>query len=1238
MAYNKVTIDVEARFVDNVTGQAKKVNKIIDDLDKKNPEVEVNVEDNASKTLNKIEEKTKRLANKITDIPIKLRDNETLAKLSKIEEKARHLAGRTWTAAIRIKDMATAPIRAITRQLFSLRTLAAGIIGGMATNKYVIQPTQMYANYEDLVTQFSVLLKGKSKTPNYDAAKARIDELTAFAGQTPFTRDEIYQASRVLQTYTQGALATPDSTGGLRMIGDIAAATGAEYTQVATYMGRLYNEVKRGGESLGEPLAFLREMGALSAEQEEKIKAIAEGSGSIEEKWKKIAGQFSATDGMMLEMSNQMNNLMLGVKSFLKNNLYMKLGEGISQSLKPFLIDFRKWRNDNSDLIASWAEQIKDFAASASEKVLGIVRRTASRANKIMQSEEFQQADIFGKIGMLWKGAIANPFAEWWTNTVVPWWDRTAVPWLQTKAGELGNTIGTGLSNGLLTLLGVDVAGAADQGGSIASSFVQGFLDGFDGSAVTEAIIDSIVAVWDALPAWGKVLVGGLGVSKAAGGIASLAGGVANFMGLIGSASKGTGLLGMGANAAIGMGAGNLAGGASLGAGALSLLGLGGIAGGATGAITALRGGYDIYQGYKNNDNTLKNAGMVQVGGAGFGAAMGAIMGSVVPGIGTLVGGLLGAGIGGLGGLLGSNKIKKNAAENAASLKELEDQTASNAKASDALADRQEALAKSLGDVKLSYAEIQTVASNTLFDSDTTKKMQDYSSATVKANKAILSLASSTEELNKWNWKASIGFKFNKEDKESYKKAVKEYIDNAESVVENEHYRFTAAVTMLIDPKSEGGKGILESGNAFYSKLQEKLSKTQTKLTKQIDIALKDGVIDANEAEIIEKLQKKISSITQKVAQAETEAKLEVLKIKFGSGAIDSETFQQLQQELSDQIGSSKLQYEEALTVGLSSLKLQYPEGGTAYEDAKNLLVEEFEKNIDGLNVKAKNLQLEILGDAYENILGEDGATKLNEALQTSIDEGIAPMNWTEEQAERMLGVENLTPQLATGIGTALQSVAENTMPEKVAELANATKTQVDTQVRSKLAEGLSADLPLEVKVHPTYSGLPAGLSLSTGGTAKARGGLVGMSIPGYSGGGMVRGGAQVALLAEEGTPEMVIPLGLQRRMRGLKLWEKAGQMLGVPGFAQGGLVGGSGDEGLRYQQYGGGNSAGSGSQGVQVNVGGVTVEINVDGNEGGNIVEAIKAKGNEIADTVAGILADAFISQFQNTPARGGA
>ena len=93
--------------------------------------------------------------------------------------------------------------------------------------------------------------------------------------------------------------------------------------------------------------------------------------------------------------------------------------------------------------------------------------------------------------------------------------------------------------------------------------------------------------------------------------------------------------------------------------------------------------------------------------------------------------------------------------------------------------------------------------------------------------------------------------------------------------------------------------------------------------------------------------------------------------------------------------------------------------------------------------------------------------------------------------------------------------------------------------------------------------------------------------------------------------------------------------MLGVPGFATGGLVGNA-DEGIRNMQYDSGDG-GAGGQTVQVEVGGITIEIQVNGNESGNISEAIRAQANDIADTVAGVLVEAFRAQFANTPTRGG-
>ncbi|MDO4280789.1 MAG: tape measure protein [Peptococcaceae bacterium] len=159
----------------------------------------------------------------------------------------------------------------------------------------------------------------------------------------------------------------------------------------------------------------------------------------------------------------------------------------------------------------------------------------------------------------------------------------------------------------------------------------------------------------------------------------------------------------------------------------------------------------------------------------------------------------------------------------------------------------------------------------------------------------------------------------------------------------------------------------------------------------------------------------------------------------------------------------------------------------------------------------------------------------------------------------------------------------------------------------------------------------------TSGSSSKSfRGGLYGADIPGYSDGGMVRGGARLVTVAEEGTPEMIIPLSSQRRERGRKLWAKAGQMLEVPGFARGGHAQGGEDEGIRFAPQR--ETGGPQPQGTTIEVGGVHVSFQVHAEGGQDVAEVIEARGSEIAETVAGFLADALEAQFINTPTLGGA
>ena len=82
-------------------------------------------------------------------------------------------------------DLATKPLKAMASTLGILG------VGAGATGRIVI-PLKMVANRQNMTTAFEILLGSRAK------ADQRLDDLTTFAGQTPFPRDEIFESSRVL--------------------------------------------------------------------------------------------------------------------------------------------------------------------------------------------------------------------------------------------------------------------------------------------------------------------------------------------------------------------------------------------------------------------------------------------------------------------------------------------------------------------------------------------------------------------------------------------------------------------------------------------------------------------------------------------------------------------------------------------------------------------------------------------------------------------------------------------------------------------------------------------------------------------------------------------------------------------------------------------------------------------------------------------------------------------------------
>lgn len=121
--------------------------------------------------------------------------------------------------------------------------------------------------------------------------------------------------------------------------------------------------------------------------------------------------------------------------------------------------------------------------------------------------------------------------------------------------------------------------------------------------------------------------------------------------------------------------------------------------------------------------------------------------------------------------------------------------------------------------------------------------------------------------------------------------------------------------------------------------------------------------------------------------------------------------------------------------------------------------------------------------------------------------------------------------------------------------------------------------------------------------------------------------------LAEEGTPEMVIPLGSHRRDRGVDLWERAGHMLGIPGFFNGGIAGDE-DKAVGASRYTLSEMDATGDVDNSVTMTFRDIVLQING-ANGDIIEELRARAAEAADVIAGEFVKVARARAQNSPRR---
>ena len=248
-------------------------------------------------------------------------------------------------------------------------------------------------------------------------------------------------------------------------------------------LGVEYYNADGSARSLGDVLGELRRatVGMTAAQKSELANTVAgmeaqKGLLAIlntsEEDYRKLSDAIYDADGAAQKMSDTMLDNMQGSMTLLQSAVDgVKLSLG--SRLSPYVKQFAEWLTTKMPAVET---VINDVMDSIDGKIAGL----KATIEEFTGSDEWANADVWGKISIAWDKIVAEPFAAWW--------DSTGKPWLTEKVGAFGETLGSGITSGLLAILGFDASGAVEDGKTIGSSFIEGFRSGFDTDKIGEAL------------------------------------------------------------------------------------------------------------------------------------------------------------------------------------------------------------------------------------------------------------------------------------------------------------------------------------------------------------------------------------------------------------------------------------------------------------------------------------------------------------------------------------------------------------------------------------------------------------------------------------------------------------------------------------------------------------------------------------------------------------------------------
>lgn len=300
---------------------------------------------------------------------------------------------------------------------------AFGVFGGLGLGAAAVGVVKLATNAETLATQMKVL------TGNAGTAAQVLDEINTFAAETPFQQMEIGEAARKLLAFNGNAATVVDE---LRMLGDIAAATGqpigelSELYGKAKVQGRLFGEDINQLTGRGIPIisALAREFGVAESQVKKLVENGAVGFPEMQRALAGMTGPGGQFAGFLAEMSETTD----GKFSTFVDNVKM-LGTELGEQVLPYANEFLTW--------ATKAVAYTDGIGTAFGSAIGAVGEWFTTTRDYLSDVGVVAGVIVADMSTLWAGLFQD----------IPTYAKAAFDWISANSTVIMSNIATAAEN-----------------------------------------------------------------------------------------------------------------------------------------------------------------------------------------------------------------------------------------------------------------------------------------------------------------------------------------------------------------------------------------------------------------------------------------------------------------------------------------------------------------------------------------------------------------------------------------------------------------------------------------------------------------------------------------------------------------------------------------------------------------------------------------------------------------------